>query len=175
MHFFRFYAVTFVGVLPNTLLSYEERNKWDHQVLTMPFTRKQLVTEKYLVGLLLQVAILSLSALAALLRDVTHGSLSWPSFWLEMGIGLVLSQAGTCLMLPVTFRNGAEKGRMAYSISFGVLIGIGFGLAAIASKLNEAGIVPDASWLLSLIAVVLVLMPPASWALSVRWYEKREF
>ena len=39
----------FAGILPMTLLSYDERAKWDVTAGAMPVTRDQLVTAKYLL------------------------------------------------------------------------------------------------------------------------------
>ena len=57
--FMQFYPLIFMGTLVNTLIAYDERDKWDRQVLTMPVTRKQYVTAKYLTGLLLLGTVLA--------------------------------------------------------------------------------------------------------------------
>ena len=41
--FMQMYPVIFMGMLVNTLIAYDERDKWDRQVLTMPITRNQLL------------------------------------------------------------------------------------------------------------------------------------
>ena len=60
--FLQMYPLIFIGMLVNTLIAYDERDKWDRQVLTMPVTRTQYVSAKYLTGLILQGVVLLLTA-----------------------------------------------------------------------------------------------------------------
>ena len=46
------YPTMISGMLPITLLSYDTHFKWEQYSGTLPYTRAQLVTVKYLVGLI---------------------------------------------------------------------------------------------------------------------------
>ena len=173
-NFMQMYPVIFVGMLVNTLIAYDERDKWDRLVLTMPVTRRQYVTAKYLVGLLLQGVALLLTAAACALRLAMGSGFRWDVFCVDMGLLLVLACSAPSLMLPAVFKNGSEKGRMAYLIVLGSVFALAAGGTILLKKLNlmQAPVeIPGGP----LIVVLMALLYGASWALSVHWYEKREF
>ena len=172
--FLQMYPLIFMGMLVNTLIAYDERDKWDRQVLTMPVTRKQYVSAKYLTGLILQGVVLVLTALAHGLQLHLAGSLVWDAFWADISMLVVLAVSAPSLILPFIFKNGSEKGRMAYLIVFGTLFAL---VAAGGVVLAKLGMVVELTELpMGIVSVVAaVVLYPASWLLSVHWYGKREF
>ena len=172
--FLQMYPLIFMGMLVNTLIAYDERDKWDRQVLTMPVTRTQYVSAKYLTGLILQGVVLVLTALAHGLQLHLAGSLVWHAFWTDIAMLVVLAVAAPSLILPFIFKNGSEKGRLAYLIVFGTLFAV---VAAGGVVLDKLGMVVELTELpMGIVSVVTaVVLYPASWALSVHWYGKREF
>ena len=172
--FLQMYPLIFMGMLVNTLIAYDERDKWDRQVLTMPVTRKQYVSAKYLTGLLLQGTVLLLSAVAHALQLHLTGTFFWNQFGVDMVMMVVLASAAPSLILPFVFKNGSEKGRMAYLVVVGAIFAMAAGFGIVLKKLNLLG-APINLPLPALVAAIAVLLYPTSWALSVRWYEKREF
>lgn len=50
--FFILYPVLISSMIPVTLMSYDEHDKWNVYSLTLPYTRGQLVSAKYLTGLI---------------------------------------------------------------------------------------------------------------------------
>lgn len=172
--FMRFYPLILVSSLPHTLIAYDERSGWEKYALCLPVSRKQLVSSKYLVGLLLQSGMLLIASVTNLFLAMEHGHFDAFGYCFELGMNLALGVAVMCVALPATFRMGSEKGRLVNVISYGVLaavlvitvlLGSSLGLSDI--TLNEWVIVP----FLLLPAIIL----PASWLLSIHWYEKREF
>ena len=172
--FLQMYPLIFMGMLVNTLIAYDERDKWDRQVLTMPVTRKQYVSAKYLTGLILQGVVLVLTALAHGLQLHLAESLVWDAFWMDIAMLVVLAVAAPSLILPFIFKNGSEKGRLAYLIVFGTLFAL---VAAGGVVLDKLGMVVELTELPmgTISTVAAVVLYPASWALSVHWYGKREF
>lgn len=172
--FLQMYPLIFMGMLVNTLIAYDERDKWDRQVLTMPVTRKQYVSAKYLTGLILQGVVLVLTALAHGLQLHLAGSLVWDVFWMDIAMLVVLAVAAPSLILPFIFKNGSEKGRMAYVIVIGSIFAVAAGGAVVLKKLDLLGSSVELP-VPGLIAAAALALYPISWALSVHWYEKREF
>lgn len=172
--FLQMYPLIFMGMLTNTLIAYDERDKWDRQVLTMPVARRQYVTGKYLTGLILQGTVLLLTALAHALQLRLTDSLDWSAYWMDLSVLVVLASAAPSLILPFIFKNGSEKGRLAYLIVVGSILALVVTGAMVLGKLE---LVEKLAQLpVGIAAVVLALtLYPASWALSVRWYERREF
>ena len=59
---FGFYPCLFCGMIPASLLSYDERSKWNVYCGTLPYTRAQFVSVKYLFGLCAGAVVFILSA-----------------------------------------------------------------------------------------------------------------
>ena len=171
--FLQMYPLILMGTLVNTLIAYDERDKWDRQVLTMPVTRKQYVTAKYLTGLILQGTAFVLTAAVHSLHLQHMGGFVWESYRKDLALMVVLASAAPSLILPFVFKNGSEKGRMAYLIVLGCIFGVAAAGAIILGKIGLISSVPSSP--ASVAAVASALLYPASWALSVHWYEKREF
>ena len=172
--FLQIYPLIFMGMLVTTLIAYDERDHWDRQVLTMPGTRRQYVTAKYLTGLILQGTVLALTAGAYALRQVRLGGFEWNVFGAELGMLALLASGAPSLILPFVFKNGSEKGRMAYLIILASVFALAAAGVVVLKKLDFLN-APVELPLSALGIAAAVLLYPASWALSVRWYEKREF
>ena len=172
-NFLQMYPLIFMGTLVNSLIAYDERDRWDRQILTMPVTRRQYVTSKYLTGLILQSTVLVLTAAACCLRLMLGDGFDWEVFRSYLAVLLVLAVAAPSLILPFVFKNGSEKGRMAYLIVLGSI----FALTALSTVvLKKLDMLRNQVQLPEIpLAVLVLLLYPASWALSVHWYEKREF
>lgn len=172
--FLRFYPTILVATVPNTLLAYEERDKWDRLSLTLPVSRKTLVTSKYLVGLILLGGITLLSAATCLIHVMNDPEADLTGLFLELSVSATLGLFVQCIVLPATFRLGAEKGRLVHAICMGGSATLFFVAVTVVLSLG----IPESrlSLLVSiLIPALLLLMLPASWLLSVRFYEQREF
>ena len=59
-YFFVIYPVLFGGILPVTLISYEERDGWNSLCDTMPISRRTVVNERYVMTLLCFFAVAGL-------------------------------------------------------------------------------------------------------------------
>ena len=56
--FFIFYPCLLCGMIPVNLLGYDERSHWMQYSGTLPYTKTQLVSAKYLIGLFVQLTML---------------------------------------------------------------------------------------------------------------------
>ncbi|MBE6908275.1 MAG: ABC-2 transporter permease [Ruminococcaceae bacterium] len=165
--FFRLYPSIMIGMLPSTLYSYDEREKWTEYVQSMPVSRALYVTEKYVYGALTIAAYLAVMTILHLIFGT--GSLV-ASLEISLSIGLV----APALLLPLLFKFGAEKGRIAYLVLMG---GLFAATLILTNSAGEASLNPGFRfaglpvWLLfAAVAVIYVL----SWRLSVALYQKRE-
>ncbi len=170
--FLQMYPLIFMGMLVNTLVAYDERDKWDRQVLTMPVTRKQYVTAKYVTGLILQATVLALTVGAHALQLHLIGGFDWNTFLVDVVMMVMLASAAPSLVLPFVFKNGSEKGRMAYLIVLGTIFAVAAAGVIVLKRMNLL----DAPMQLPVpaLSAVAIAIYPVSWALSVHWYEKRE-
>ena len=172
--FMRFYPLILVASLPHTLLAYDERSGWEKFALTLPVSRRKLVSSKYLMGLLLIGASFLLAAVTMGIRYRMEGDFSAWDYWFELSVLLTLGVAVMCTALPMTFRMGTEKGRLMNVLSYGILGGVLVIGVLVGSELglNEVTL---GEWILVPILAIPAVMLPVSWHLAIRFYEKREF
>ena len=172
--FMRFYPLILVASLPHTLLAYDERSGWEKFALTLPVSRRKLVSSKYLMGLFLIGASFLLAAVTMGIRYRMARDFSAWDYWFELSVLLTLGVAVMCAALPMTFRMGTEKGRLVNMLSYGILGGVLVIGVLLGSKLglNEVSM---GEWILVPILAIPAVMLPVSWCLSIRFYEKREF
>lgn len=163
------YPALFAAVVPLTLYSYDEREKWHIYSGALPVSRAQLVSAKYIAGLLSEAAVLLLTVVlrAAARRFLPGGA---QDDLLPILIASALSLVTPAVTLPLMFRLGAEKGRIGYTIV------IAFVCAGSIVLLNR-----DAPNLLGSLTVhpavlcaAALAVYGASWLLSVAIYKKRE-
>ena len=161
--FFRIYPAVMFAMIPVSLYSYDDREKWTVYAQAFPVSRAQYVTEKYLFGAICTAALVALLTVLHLVTgtDGLDGALTLP---------LVLGLGSASLMLPVLFRFGAEKGRIAYLVFIGVICGGGAALS-ISAPPEGGTVMPTPPLALCAGAIVLYIL---SWRLSVALYQKRE-
>ena len=161
--FFRIYPAVMFAMIPVSLYSYDDREKWTVYAQAFPVSRAQYVTGKYLFGALGMAALVALLTVLYLISGAE-------GFGGAVTLSLVLGLGSASLMLPVLFRFGAEKGRIAYLIFIGVICGGGVALS-LAGPPEGGAAMPTPSPALCAGMIVLYI---ASWRLSVALYQKRE-
>ena len=166
--FFIVYPVLLGGVLPVTLLSYDERFGWNRYCDALPITRKQVVDERYLMSLLsflaLYVLTLLVQAIVLLPKGRSEGLLELA------GLLPCLGLIAPALMLPITLRWGVEKGRIIYYFIIGLIVAAGLIFANDFAGPGRA----IGRWGAAAVLLVSVIFFAGSWLLSVKLYEKRE-
>lgn len=74
--FFTFYPCLLCGMIPINLLSYDERSGWIQYSGALPYTKKQIVSSKYLVGLFSTLAVMAITVVVqAIQMNVANGGL----------------------------------------------------------------------------------------------------
>lgn len=170
---FLLYSGLLAGYIPVTLYSYDEREKWCAYSGTLPYSRDQLVSVKYLMVLLLSVLALLISGGIWSIGAVYASAFSLEGLLLILTGTLSFGLLSAAVMLPFMFKLGAEKGRIVYCVTL-------IGISAIGSVLmNIQGLQSDAnirnSMLISAVVLaVSVVLFAASWVLAIAFYRKRE-
>lgn len=170
--FFVFYPCLLCGMIPVNLLGYDERSRWMQYSAALPYTRSQIVSGKYLVGLLSQLAMILLTGTVHGIKMGTRGSFVLKDFMVLMLLMLIVSTLTSSISLPFIFKLGVERGRAAYY----VMLGFVFAASALASGLfsSEMQLEIKLDLLLIIIAAVGVAVYALSWYLSIVFYKKRE-
>ncbi len=165
---FVLYPCVLGGMLPITLLAYDEKEKWEQYAGTLPVSRAQLVGTKYLLGFLIMAVLAVLLVAAQSLRMLMQNS-----FAVGQLTGLLSLLSGSLLapavVLPFVFRLGVEKGRIAYYVAIGIACGII--VFSVNNPRDSLSISAAGQPLLVLASLALYAI---SWALSVAMYNKRE-
>ena len=169
---FVFYPCIFCGLIPLNLLAYDERSRWVQYSGTLPYTRTQIVCERYLIGFLIQATLLLVIGTVQAVRMSALGVFAPGEFIVLMLLMLIISTLASSIYLPLVFKLGVEKGRIAYIAMVGfVSAGSGIAMRLRIEQLT-AQIQPELP--LALVAVVGIGIYLLSWYLSVVFYKKRE-
>lgn len=170
--FFAFYPCLLCGMIPVNLLAYDERSRWMQYSGTLPYTKAQIVSGKYLIGLFVQLAMLLATGIAQGIRMSMNGSFQFNDYIVLMLTMLVISTITSSISQPFIFKLGVEKGRTGYY----VMIGFVCAGSVIASNFFKEGLrtVIEPNVFLALLCLIGIGIYALSWYLSIVFYEKRE-
>lgn len=170
--FFTFYPCLLCGMIPVSLLGYDEQSRWMQYSATMPYTKAQLVSAKYLVGLLAQGAMLLVTGTVQAIKMAADGSFVLGEFAVFMLLLMSMAAFTSSIATPFMFKLGVEKGRMAYYIMIGVASASGVMAKSILRGQTSDEVQLDG--VLIAVAVIGIGVYLLSWYLSVVFFKERE-
>lgn len=170
--FFIFYPCLLCGMIPINLLGYDERSRWMQYSGTLPYTKTQIVSAKYLIGLLAQVTILIVTGIAQGVKMTVAGNFVFGEFVVLMLLMLIVATLTSSISLPFIFKLGVEKGRTAYFIMIGFVCGASILASSFFRGQLVAEIEPNA--ILAALAVAGIGVYALSWYLSVVFFKGRD-
>lgn len=170
--FFVFYPCLICGIIPVNLIAYDERSRWMQYSGTLPYTRAQIVSVKYLIGLLIQAAVMTVTGIMQSVRMAVNGKFVLNDLLVLLLLILILSAYTSSIVLPFVFRLGVEKGRAAYYGMIGFFCAASILLTNLLKTPLRTEIRPDLP--IFLLAVSGAGIYALSWYLSVVFYRKRE-
>ena len=164
------FAVLYAAMLPVTAMAYDERSKWNELAVMMPYSSREIVASKYVLCLISVSAASAIAFAVQLIFDIFRGK----AFSAEAALGLLFVACLALILLavnlPVMFKMGVEKGRIAFMILLcgGMVAGMALGdqLNSALSKL--AGAAFPVAGIILITAAVFVL----SISISAHIYEK---
>lgn len=165
------YPSLIAGIVPLSLISYEERDKWTQYSGTLPYTRAQIVTGKYLISLIYGIPIYVLSLLASIVRALLNDGFSLENMFNTAAFLLISNLLCPTVLLPFAFKFGAEKGRIAFLTFMGALFAMGAILVGAGFQTVES---VSEKWLSIVLCTVTVVLFLISWGISIRLFKKRE-
>ena len=164
------FAVIYTSMLPYTALAYDERSKWDQMAAMMPYSTRDVVLGKYVFGWLCIGA-------AAVLSGLFQAVLSLVTDREVLPGTLVLSVLGAlCILaitLPVMFRFGVEKGRLAMFLIIFLVCGTAGAIASITVS-GDGGAFAFQGPILVVMSIAALVLTAVSVPLSIRFYTKRQ-
>ncbi len=166
------YPCIFSSIMSYSMLAYEEQEKWNSFALTMPLSRNQIVSSKYIITLILGICTAVLIVITRIIGTVVSGTFTFEYIIFIASLLIAICLLPAAIILPFMFKFGATKGRIAYILVFGVFSSFIFTGMKNINGTNEFTF--D-----SLSAVVIVptaiLIFSISWFISCIVYRKREF
>lgn len=178
-------AILFSAMLPVNAFAIDERSKWDKYVIMLPCRRKEIVMEKYLLGMFASGATILLYGIFSLIFGVCKTKLGGAeAYGIQAGevwsVILTLLAAAALMQgsnLFLLFKWGESRGRLWTIVLTGVIYGLFIAAAMIVEE--TGGMLPDMADIpMWQSAGILFLLSMMFWAvclfLSIRAYEKRD-
>lgn len=167
---FIFYPCAIVSLIPMSLYSYDEREKWCDYSITLPVSKSQFVSAKYIIGLLCNLVMIFIVAIVQAFQMINTGVFTRSGYF-----SIIVSLLSICLiapsiLMPFIFKFGTEKGRIVYFIVIGSICAL-FGIFA-ANQMQFSSLLDGLN--IIIIFLVSVGIYIASWLLSIHFYKKRE-
>lgn len=174
-------------ILPITSFTYDKYYKWEEYALSLPLRRNQIVLAKYIfTALILLFAFVLTVLLSIAMTYFNEHTLTPQQIW-EAGMtnyyttGILLLLPA--ILLPVMFRFGPDKGRIALFVVLGA-----FSLLAVAAAQLVPQFVPGLAQtvadtlsdeqtvvaVLNVLPLITLLLFVLSYFLSCKFYQKRE-
>lgn len=165
------YALVFAAMIPITALAYDEQSKWPRLAAMMPYTTRQLVASKYVLGYIMLGGAILLSVVSTVVTTLVRGDVLDPAslsmlFILACAASLILA-----VIMPLILRFGVEKGRLVMLVGVAVIVGITFVLGeddGLMTAMDASLVTVTAVFLAVCVAVNALSIP-----LSVRIYSRK--
>lgn len=170
------FIVIWAAMLPYTAMAYDERSKWDQLAAMMPYSVRDIVLSKYLLGWLCTGA----AALFSLLVQLVQTALGSPLAAFAPMDNLIGFCASLCVLsitLPMMFRFGVERGRLVMFLLIFLVCGTAGALGSITISVDKTagGIHGPFAFFMFILPAAAVVLTAVSVPLSMRLYRKRSY
>ena len=165
------YALVFAAMIPITALAYDEQSKWPRLAAMMPYSPRQLVMSKYVLGYIMLGGAILLSVVSTVVTTLVRGDVLDPA---SLSMLLILACAASLILaviMPLILRFGVEKGRLVMLVGVAVIVGITFVLGeddGLMTAMDASLVTVTAVFLAVCVAVNALSIP-----LSVRIYSRK--
>ena len=176
------YLTILATIIAVGTISYDEFDNGFAFLMTLPFSRKTYVREKYLFSFCMTAAAWCVGAVLYFIGNVIrHNAAILPDEF-PMLIALIpVMYLSAVIMIPLQLKYGSEKSRVALLIIFGIIAILIFGSTKLFGSSNIlAGLTKTLDGLpptvvLPALSAVCALAAYVSWLCSIRVMEKKEF
>ncbi|MDB0439803.1 ABC-2 transporter permease [Clostridioides difficile] len=173
---------SFVGViivLCTTMIvstfSYDDLNKWDSYVLTMPIKRNTIVLSKYLTMLIFSLMGVIFSLIISIINGYFKNTLILSETLIITGLILSISVCFASLILPLIYKFGTEKARLLMIASFLIPTAALLGLKNLLERFNSnVSIEIILNTLVYCLPFIAILFFVISYFISTKIYCKKE-
>ena len=168
------FVVLWSSMLPYTALAYDERCKWDQMAAMMPYSPRDLVLSKYVLGWLCAGAAGAVVLAVQAVIRVLHLPMATGSP-LAVLISFCASASVLAVTLPVMIRFSVERGRMVMFLVIFLVCGAAGALGTISISVDQTagGIQGPFGFFMLILPVAAVVLTAVSIPLSMRLYAAR--
>lgn len=123
-YFFVGFSVIFLSMLPITVMGFDEKSKWDHYAVTMPYSRKEIVLSKYIFSIACAFTAILVYIIATIVKwYVEKQPFDFGSFINQTILMLSAGLFFSTVNLPIMFKFGVDKGRMWFILLTVIIAG----------------------------------------------------
>lgn len=167
---FIIYPVLMANMLPVSLVNYDEMSRFDRYYQTMPISKTQYVSAKYLMSLIFQILSLIIFTAAYSISLIRSSQFEVVAIMTIASYMIILVSVLPSILLPFVFKFGSEKGRMFYLLITAIFVGASMYLLN-----NDTLLMIDMSTIGFVRAFIMsMLIYGISWFISIKIYKKRE-
>lgn len=167
--FLLMFPVVLMVMIPITLHSYDEKSGWALYARAMPYNKRVIVSERYVLMLILLGVVMLLNSGVAL-ATLSSRQVFVPEEFLSLfAVMLSIGILCPCITLPCAYRFGSEKGRIIF-LSIVMLASLAFTSVSVGGISDNLSTPISPLWF----PLAAALLLPVSYLLSVRFYERRE-
>lgn len=160
------FAILYAAMVPYTAFAQDESSKWNTLAVMMPYSAKEIVVSKYLLG---GIAIAAATGITMVFQNVMK-LLGGPAVGnMTLTMAMLIAVIMLDITLPLVFRFGVEKGRMIVVFTLAM---IGGSAGALSSLVEDGVRLPFNGGLLTL--VIAAAATAVSLPLSMKAWERRK-
>lgn len=167
--FYIIYAYLLIAMIPMSLYTLDEQSRWCAYSMTMPVSRREYVGGKYIISLMCTAFNVVVWFITRLVSVLSASPASAERAAMPLSVVFATSLLIPVLSLPFAFKFGSAKSRL---ISIFVVVIFAVGIANLSTSGLHISI--DEGVVTALMYLVPLALFIASWALSVRIYNKKE-
>ena len=166
-------AIVYAAMLPITVIAFDERSKWDQLAAMMPYTERELVLSKYVLG---YIAVAGFGVVAFALQSGI-ALIGRHPFTMIQGMTLLVTAAAALILLainlPFMFWLGVERGRIVFMVLIALTVFLGMMSADSAKQLLANSTITEYQLLLLCAAAAIVTNAISIFA-SLKIYRKKK-
>lgn len=167
---FILYPVIMANMLPVSLVNYDEMARFDRMYQTMPVSKAQYVSAKYLMSFIFQALSLIIFTAGYSVSLIRSSQFEIDTVLTIASYMIILVSVLPSILLPFVFKFGSEKGRMVYLLITAVFVGAAMYLL----NKEELFMIDISAFGFIKALIISILVYGVSWFISVRIYKKRE-
>ena len=157
------FIVVWCSMLPYTAMAYDGQSHWDQLAAMMPYSKRDIVLSKYVLGWLCMAAAMVLSGVIQVISSfLGRGSLDL----LTLGLSFLGGMISLAITLPMVLRFGVERGRWGFMVIIFGVAALGGAIAGMAEELPGISLPAMALLPIAAIAATAVSVP-----LSMKLYQ----